>query len=199
MSLAACGAGGEGLDVAQAGRVVDEAKKQAEVAQHQVEGGLRVAKTRVEEVGQDLGKAAGQVQTEVQTRAADAVPATRGAALDELVRDAPTAISCEEESCTIERSFADRLRAQPVAVASQAKVDPEQRDGRSIGLRLSEVGELPRLLGFQDRDVVTTVNGIQVRSLQSVPQLALQLRSATRFTIVYERGSTTSTKQITIE
>jgi type II secretory pathway component PulC len=195
----ACNGAGDRIDVEKAERAVDEAQKQVEVASQQVEGGLRTARDRVEDVGEDLGKAAGQVGTQVRSATAEAVPVASEAELSALVAEAKTAIACEQESCTIQRAFADRLRAKPVAMASQAKVDPEQRDGQTVGLRMSEVGEIPRLLGFQERDVMLTINGMPLRSLQGIPQLALQLRSATRFAVEYERAGTSSTKMITIE
>ncbi|MBC8071092.1 MAG: hypothetical protein IAG13_22395 [Deltaproteobacteria bacterium] len=197
--LACACSGGERIDVDKAERVVDEAQKQVEVASQQVEGGLRNARDRVEDVGEDLGKAAGEMQTQVRTATAEAVPVASEAELADLGRDAGTAIACEQESCTIERAFAERLRSKPTVMASQAKVDPEQRDGRTIGLRISEVGEIAKLLGFQERDVMLTINGMPLHSLQGIPQIALQLRAATRFAVEYERGGTSSTKMIAIE
>jgi type II secretory pathway component PulC len=188
----ACGATGERIDVEKAERAVDQAQKQ-------VEGGLRTARDRVEDVGQDLGKAAEQVQSQVQTATADAVPISGDTEVADLVLGGPAAISCVEEACTVERAFADRMRAKPMALASQARVDPERRDGRTIGLRMSEVRELPHLFGFQDRDVVTSINGLALKSVQSIPQVVLQLRSANRFVVEYERGSDRSSKVITIE
>jgi type II secretion system protein C len=177
--------------VAQAERAVDDAQKQ-------VEDGLRNAQDRAVAVEQDLGKAAERVQKRVEEVGKDAIPAPTDEEVAGLVRDAPAAISCDEHSCTVARSVADRLRAKPAAFATQAHVVPEQRDGRVIGLRLSEVKELPRLLGFRERDVIVSINGLRLQSLQNVPQLFLQLQSATRFTVEYERAGERATKVIAI-
>lgn len=189
--LLGCTEGTPQVDVKQAERAVDDAQKQ-------VEHGLRETRERVVEVGEDLGKAAEQVQTKVGEVAADTIPVADGEAAADILRDASSAISCTEEACTIEKAMADRMRAQPTMFATQAKVDPERRDGRAVGLMLSEVQELPRLLGFRDRDVIVSINGLPVQSMQSVPQIVLQLRSATRFTVVYERAGVRATKVIDI-
>jgi type II secretion system protein C len=167
-------------------------------AERAVDDGLRTARERAAAVEQDLGKAAAQVQKRVEQVSTETIPAPSDEEVADLVRDAPAAISCEEHSCTVARSVADRLRAKPAAFATQAHVVPEQRDGRVVGLRLSEVKELPRLLGFRERDVIVSINGLRLQSLQNVPQLFLQLQSATRFTVEYERAGERATKTITI-
>ncbi|HWB82365.1 MAG TPA: hypothetical protein VG755_45685 [Nannocystaceae bacterium] len=188
---AACSGSAEQIDVEQAQRAVDDAQKQ-------VEDGLRTAQKKVEAVEQDIGKAAEQVQSQVQDVTADAIQASSDDEVEQLVRDAEAGISCDEESCTIQRSIADRLRAKPATFATQAKVDPEHRDGGVVGMRISEVKDLPRLLGFRDRDVIVSINGLRVQSVQSIPQIVLQLRGANRFTVEYERAGVRATKTIAI-
>lgn len=187
----ACSGSTEPIDVEKAQRAVDD-------AQQQVQDGLRTAQKKVEAVEQDLGKAAEQVQSQVQDVTADAIQAPSDDELDALVREAESGIACEEDSCTIPRSIADRLRAKPATFATQAKVDPEHRDGAVVGMRISEVKDLPRLLGFRDRDVIISINGLRVQSLQSIPQIVLQLRGANRFTVEYERAGVRATKTIAI-
>jgi type II secretion system protein C len=177
---------------------VDRAQRAVDDAQKQVEDGLKTAQERVEAVEQDLGKAAEQVQTKVEDVTKDAIPASSDEEVAELAREAKTAIECDEESCTIQRSVADKLREKPATFASQAKVDPEKRDGSVVGLRLSEVKELPQALGFRDRDVIVSINGLRVQSVQSIPQIVLQLRGANRFTVEYERAGVRATKTIAI-
>lgn len=190
VALFACSEASD-VDVQRAQRAVDDAQKQ-------VEDGLRTAQERVEGVEKDLGKAAEEVQSKVQDVTKDAIPATSDDELAALVNEAKTGITCEEESCTIQRTVAERLRAKPATFATQAKVDPEHRDGSVVGLRLSEVKELPQLLGFQDRDVIVSINGLRVQSVQSIPQIVLQLRGANRFTVEYERAGVRATKTIAI-
>lgn len=190
VAMLAC-SGGQQVDVDRAQQAVDDAQKQ-------VEDGLRTAQQRVEAVEQDLGKAAEQVQTKVEDVTKDAIPTSSDEEVAEVVRDAKTGIECDEESCTIQRSLAEKLRAKPATFATQAKVDPEHRDGSVVGLRISEVKELPQALGFQERDVIVSINGLRVQSVQSIPQIVLQLRGANRFTVEYERAGVRATKTIAI-
>jgi type II secretory pathway component PulC len=100
-----------------------------------------------------------------------------------LLAEAPRAIACDRDRCTVTRDYAERLRVRTGLLARQAKLVKAERDGRVVGLAVGDLGPLPRLLGFRAGDVVTSVNGVQLRSLQSVPQAYLQLRAAQRFTI----------------
>jgi hypothetical protein len=177
--------------------VADVDVEQAEVAARrtgeQVVAGLDTARDKVVAVGGDLRDAAGQAARTVDPRSVEPDAA------DALARDAPTAVACPEpERCTIAVAYADRLRANPGFLATQARVVPHRSDGRADGLEISELEALPRALGFQARDVVHSINGLRVQSLQSAPQLYLQLRSARRFTVVFTRGSEQRTRVIEI-
>ncbi|MBL8947289.1 MAG: hypothetical protein JNK45_29220 [Myxococcales bacterium] len=176
---------------------VEQAEVVARRTGEQVVAGLDTARDKVVAVGGDLRDAAGQAADE----AARTVDPRRvePAAADALVRDATTAVACPEpERCTIEAAYADRLRANPGFLATQARVVPHRSEGRPDGLEISELEALPRALGFQARDVVHSINGLRVQSLQSAPQLYLQLRSARRFTVVFTRGSERRTHVIEI-
>lgn len=176
---------------------VEQAEVVARRTGEQVVAGLDTARDKVVAVGGDLRDAAGQAADEA-ARTVDPRRVEPGAA-DALVADATASVSCPEpERCTIAAAYADRLRANPGFLAAQARVVVHHTDGRADGLEISELEALPRALGFQARDVVHSINGLRVQSLQSAPQLYLQLRSAKRFTVVFTRGSERRTHVIEI-
>jgi type II secretory pathway component PulC len=162
---------------------VDAAQRVAERTGEEVVAGIDTARKRVEAVGGELRDAAEQAQ-----RSAGAVGEVDADERRALQADAATAIQCPTEgSCTIERSYADRLRRNPGVLASMGRVEPHEVDGRRVGIRVSQLEPMPQRLGFRDDDVIYSINGVRLQSLQAVPQLLLQLRSARRFTIAFAR------------
>lgn len=155
----------------EADRVVEATREGLERADAEVEGAAR----RIEH---ELGGARDRVEEAVSSDKGDAV----------LVAEAPKAIACNNDRCTVAREFADDLRARTGLLARQAKLVKAERKGVAIGLELADLGPLPRLLGLRAGDIVTSVNGVQLRSLQSVPQAYVQLRGAQRFTIEFLRA-----------
>lgn len=166
---------------------VDAAQRAAERTGEEVAQGLDTARKKVEAVGGDLRDAAAQAQKSAGEAVVGEVSDDERAALH---AEAATAITCATpEACTIERAFADRLRRNPGFLADMGRVEPFDVDGRRVGVQVTQLEPLPKRLGFQDRDVIYSVNGLRLHSLQSVPQLLLQLRSARRFTVVFARGA----------
>lgn len=168
---------------------VEQAQHVARQTGERVAVGLGNAKDKVDAVSGDVRSAAKDAGRQINEAAAAEVAVDPDVAAT-LSRGAEASIACPTpERCTIAAAYADRLRANPAFLSSQARVVPHQRDGRTIGVQLSDVQPLPGHMGFRERDVIVSVNGLRVQSLQSAPQLYLQLRSARRFTVVYERGS----------
>lgn len=165
---------------------VDAAQRVAERTGEEVSQGIDTARKKVEAVGGDLRDAAVQAQKSAGDAVTGNVNDEERAALH---AESATAIVCATESaCTVERAFADRLRKNPGFLASMGRVEPFEVDGRRVGVKVSQLEPLPKRLGFRDDDVIYSVNGLRLHSLQALPQLLLQLRSARRFTVVYERG-----------
>ncbi|MFO0631709.1 MAG: hypothetical protein U0168_02530 [Nannocystaceae bacterium] len=114
---------------------------------------------------------------------------------------APTgaeAIACDGDRCTVAAALAASLRADPAALVGLGRLEPVERDGRALGLRVLALEPLPRRLGFADGDVIVSINGLAVQSPQSAPQLYLQLRAARRFTVVFERDGVRRTKRVDV-
>lgn len=188
--LLGCREAGEAMniDVEQAERVADQAGRVADQAGERVAEGLEVARGQVQAAGKEIGRAAQDVGQRVDD-AAQATMTDDAALREQVAREAETAVVCDEQRCTITQSLADRLRANPGVVLHQAHVEPHRVDARVVGMRISRLEPLPLRMGFRDGDLLVSVNGLALQSLQSAPQLYLQLRSARRFTVVFERDS----------
>lgn len=175
---------------------VDEAEHVARQTGEKVAAGLGEAREKVEAVGGDLRDAAREAGRSVSDAARAADDPT---AHDGLAREAGDAIACASpERCTITAAYMERLRANPGFVTAQARVVPHRRDGRADGLEISGLEPLPQRLGFRSGDVIQSINGLSVHSLQSAAQLYLQLRSARRFTVVFARGDERHTFEIEV-
>lgn len=158
---------------------VDEVEEVARRTGEQVAAGLETARDKVAEAGGDLRDAAGRSTQPAPIDGTDA---------DALAREATTAIACPSAGqCTIAQAYLARLRANPGFVARQGRAVAYRPDGRPSGLEISALESLPMQLGFRDGDVIRTINGLLVDAVTSAPQLYVQLESARRFVVVYER------------
>ena len=114
---------------------------------------------------------------------------------------ADEAIKCDsEDSCTIERAFIDQILANPAALMKQARVLPAVVDGETRGFKFAGIrsGSLPKLLGLSNGDVLTSVNGKDIRSIDDATALYTKLRNAPNLSINVERKGKQITKEITI-
>ncbi len=78
---------------------------------------------------------------------------------------------------------------------SDARVTPAWRDGRVQGLQLENIGEneYAKRLGLEEGDIVTSVNGVQIRSLDEAFNLATKLQRAPVIRVEVMRGDTPQT------
>jgi hypothetical protein len=172
--LVGCREAAEAVDVD-----VDEVEKVARRTGDRVAEGLETARDKVVEAGGELRDAA--------ERSSEPAPVEPDTA-DSLTREAASAIACPSPGeCTITHDYLARLRANPGFVARQARAVPHRPNGSPSGLVISALESLPMQLGFEDGDIIRTINGLLVDSLTSAPQLYVQLESARRFVVVYER------------
>jgi len=115
---------------------------------------------------------------------------------------AEDAIKCESEnSCTVDRMFIDSLFANPAALTKQARVMPSIKDGETKGFKFYGIrpGSLPKLLGMKNGDLLTSVNGIELKSVDQVMGLLTKMRSASNLQVTIERKGESITKDITIQ
>jgi type II secretory pathway component PulC len=122
--------------VAKAGeKLEDAAEKTGEVVEQRLEGAAERAK--------DVKEAAGDM---VDPKAA--------------AREAAEAIDCEGNRCTIASSAWDKIVANPVVIAQQVTVSPQEKTGVTRW-RIDEVreGSACERLGLREGDIVLRVNG----------------------------------------
>lgn len=160
-----------------------------------------MARETAEEARRVAGKASdqlGDAAEQVSDVAADGMPTA--APPDEVraaMGDVDAAVACDGAGkCTVTRDFAERLKAKPGVLVAQARCEAA-RDGATVGMRIQNLGDLPRKLGFQAGDVLTTINGVALTGTEAMPQLMLQLRES-RFQIEFVRGGSEQSLQIDV-
>jgi micrococcal nuclease len=72
--------------------------------------------------------------------------------------------------------------------------------GEPIGITANDIGQIPlaSMLGFQDGDVVTQVNGVNINSMNQIPQLVNQFRNTKQFNVQVMRNGQPVTLNIQI-
>ncbi|MCB9567194.1 MAG: hypothetical protein H6710_08305 [Myxococcales bacterium] len=115
---------------------------------------------------------------------------------------AEDSIKCESEnSCTIDRAFVEQILSNPVALAKQARVVPSVVDGETRGFKFYGIrsGSLPKLLGLKNGDMITSVNGKDLKSMDDAMALYTKLRNAPNLSVTIDRKGSQITKDITIQ
>lgn len=121
---------------------------------------------------------------------------------DRAIEGAEEAIKCPtENTCTVERAFVEKLMANPALLAKQARIVPKQKDDEVLGYKLYGIrrGSLPKLLGLKNGDMVTAVNGEELKSMDKAMALYTKLRRASNLSVSIERKGKTVTKEIQIQ
>ncbi|MCB9567387.1 MAG: hypothetical protein H6710_09305 [Myxococcales bacterium] len=119
-----------------------------------------------------------------------------------LEEAAAEAIRCDEEGrCAITRAFVDRALAQPEFLARQARVVPALRDGQPSGFKLYAIrpGSLPKLLGFQNGDLVDGVNEHSLNDVEQAMEAYTALRGADLLKIRGSRKGQPFVLEVSIE
>lgn len=111
--------------------------------------------------------------------------------------EASDAISCaNENTCTVERAFVEKILSNPAMLMGQARVRPSA-DGFVLGgIRGNS---LPSMLGLQNGDVLTSVNGEAITSVDQAMALYSKLRRATNLQVTLMRGGSEVSKEIQIQ
>lgn len=99
------------------------------------------------------------------------------------------AIDCSGLNCTVDAGFLAGLVQNPSQLMRQGRARPYKKDGLS-GMRLSRVrkGTLPRLLGLKSGDVVHSINGLAMDSMDGAMKAYQQLRSARSLSVSFTRN-----------
>jgi general secretion pathway protein C len=115
---------------------------------------------------------------------------------------AEQAINCSSEhACTVDRKFVEQLMQSPQQLMTQARMFPVTKDGETAGFRLSGVrkGSLATLLGLENGDVVSEVNGSKLGSIDDALAMYQKLRRANHLSVTVERSGAVITKEISIK
>lgn len=114
---------------------------------------------------------------------------------------AAEAVNCKGNTCTVDKKFRDKILANPALLAKQARVIPAIRDGETRGFKFYGIrsGSLPKLFGLKNGDMVTSINGTEMRSYDEVLGLYNRLRRANHITVGVERNGKKMTKEVNFE
>lgn len=119
------------------------------------------------------------------------------------IEGAADAISCDADfaSCTVDKAFVEKLLSNPAQLTKQARIVPAVRDGETKGYKFYGIrpGSLPKLLGMKNGDLLTSVNGHQLESLDQAMDLYNKLRRASHLSISIERKGKAIQKEIDIK
>jgi general secretion pathway protein C len=113
-----------------------------------------------------------------------------------------SAIQCRDENnCTVSRDYVNKLLANPAALTKEARVVPAIRNGETKGFKFYGIrpNSLPKLLGVKNGDMVTAVNGIELRGLDQAMGMYSKLRNASHLSISIERKGKPVQKEIDIK
>ncbi len=122
---------------------------------------------------------------------------------DREIEGAAEAISCDEAmtNCTVDKAFVEKLMANPAQLAKQARIVPAVADGETKGYKFYGIrpGSLPKLLGLKNGDLLTSVNGHELESLDQAMDLYNKLRRASHLSVSIERKGQVIQKEIDIK
>jgi general secretion pathway protein C len=137
-----------------------------------------------------------------QPKAAAAPPAATKPGATVAIDGADQAIACaSENSCTVDRAFIDKLIANPTQLMTQARMFPVTKDGETAGFRVSGIrsGSLATMIGLQNGDVVSEVNGAKLGTIDDALGMYQKLRRANHLSVTVERGGAVINKEISIK
>jgi type II secretion system protein C len=118
------------------------------------------------------------------------------------IEGADQAIDCaNENSCTVDRAFVEKLMADPRQLMSQARMFPVTKDGETQGFRVSGIksGSLATMLGLKNGDVVSEINGAKLGTIDDALAMYQKLRRANHLSVTVERGGAVINKEISIK
>ncbi len=115
--------------------------------------------------------------------------------------EAITCVGDDPKTCTIDRTFVDKVLANPAQLTRQARIVPAIRDGDARGFKLYGIrpGSLPKLLGMKNGDMVTHVNDEALTSITRALDIYNKLRTATKLRLLFERKDIQMTLDIVFQ
>ena len=197
LSLTACtqaGAANEGKigelseQLAEANRKLDEVSER-----------LGAIEAKLEAREQRLEEAREQRRIRRETRG-DSPALSLGPAIDPEKLKA--GVSCpKEDRCTIDRELLDEMLQNPTSLARSARVVPAVRDGETRGFKVYGIrpGSVLKLLNFKNGDMITSINGKALDSIEDAMGTYTEVRGAREIEVGYERKGEGKTMRIEIK
>ena len=118
------------------------------------------------------------------------------------IEGADQAIDCtDENNCTVDRAFVEQLLAKPQQLMTQARMAPVSKDGETAGFRVAGIktGSLAKLIGLENGDVVSEINGQRLGNIDDAMAMYTKLRRANHLSVTVERGGALIRKEIAIK
>jgi type II secretion system protein C len=118
------------------------------------------------------------------------------------IEGADEAVDCaNENSCTVDRAFVDKMLANPTQLMTQAKMFPVTKDGETAGFRVSGIktGSLATMIGLKNGDVVSEINGAKLGNIDDALAMYQKLRRASHLSVTVERAGAVISKEISIK
>lgn len=99
----------------------------------------------------------------------------------------------------IEQMAADRFFGDPAEIVREIRAVPTTKDGKSQGVKIFGVkaGSIIGAMGFENGDLVRSINGFEMSSPEAALELYSKLRSTKKLVVVVDRGS--ASHEITID
>lgn len=119
--------------------------------------------------------------------AASGTPATGGKTLDPSIAKGIQKVSPNEFN--IDRAVVDKILENQADLMRQARIVPEQENGRVVGIRMFGVksDSLLGTLGMENGDRLQTINGFEMASPEKALEAYARLRTADKLTISLNR------------
>jgi general secretion pathway protein C len=117
-----------------------------------------------------------------------AAPARGGKPLDPALKQGIQKVSATEFN--IDRGVVEKILENQAELMRQARVVPEQENGRVVGIRMMGIraDSLLGELGMQNGDRLQTINGFDMASPEKALEAYARLRTADKLTVSINRG-----------
>jgi general secretion pathway protein C len=105
-----------------------------------------------------------------------------------------------ENNYEVQRATVDSLLGNMSVLSRAARIVPELKDGKAAGFRLFSVrpdGPFAKI-GFQNGDVISAINGLDMSSPDKALEVYTKLRSASHLSVGMERNGQKITKEYSI-
>lgn len=141
---------------------------------------------------------------ELDANAAQAVaqntppPAQNG--LNPELGDIDKGVTCNGNSCTVERALVEKLLANTTMLATSARFVPSIKEGKPNGFKLYAIRpqSIFGRIGLQNGDTIKAINGSEMTTADAALALYQKLRTASHLSVQVERHGETVTLDYSI-